>query len=332
MTRQSLQQYGLVAVILLLLVGVPLITGEPYVFHILCLIGINVIFACSLNAILNIGELNLAQAAFMGIGAYASTLLVMRLGVSFWVALPLAALMTSIFSLPIGFLTLRFKGAYFVLFTFLFAELVRILLSNFWIGLFGGIPGLTNIPKPRIQLGSLLQVTFDSKIPFYYLVLVLTLLTILVLRRIDTSRIGMVFKAISQSESLAESVGISTMKFKILGCATGCFFAGVAGSVYAHFVGIITPSDFGIHSVLAPIAYVVVGGMGSVFGPIVGTVFLMVFSHFFLRQFGFYELLLYGIIIVLIIRFMPEGLISIPRMLSSWFASRRRRADEVNGI
>ena len=95
---------------MLLLAGVPLITTEPYVFHILCLIGINVIFACSLNAILNIGELNLAQAAFMGIGAYASTLLVMRLGLSFWIALPAAALITAVFSLPIGFLTLRFRG------------------------------------------------------------------------------------------------------------------------------------------------------------------------------------------------------------------------------
>ena len=133
MSRQSLSQYGPSAAILLVLAGMPLITREPYVFHILCLIGINVIFACSLNAILNIGELNLAQAAFMGIGAYASTLLVVRLGISFWIALPAAALITVVFSLPIGFLTLRFKGAYFLFFTFLFAELVRILLSNFWI-------------------------------------------------------------------------------------------------------------------------------------------------------------------------------------------------------
>jgi branched-chain amino acid transport system permease protein len=139
----------------------------------------------------------------------------------------------------------------------------------------------------------------------------------------------MVFRGISQSETLAESIGISTMKFKILGCAIGCFFAGMAGSIYAHFVGIITPSDFAIHSVLAPIAYVVVGGMGSVFGPVIGTVFLMILSHFFLRQFGFYELLLYGIIIVLIIRFMPEGLIKIPRVFSSWYASSKWQAEKA---
>ena len=299
--------------LLILLFAIPLITQEPYTLHILCLIGINIIFACSINAILNVGELNLAQAAFMGIGAYSSTLLVMRLNLSFWFAMPIAMVITAIVSLPIGYLTLRFKGAYFLLFTFLFAELVRVLLSNFWISLFGGIPGLTNIPRPSIQWGDFIQFDFSSKVHFYYLILTLTLFTIFVMRRIDRSRIGMVFKAISLSHALSESIGISSMKFKILGCAMGCFFAGLAGSLYAHFVGIITPPDFSIHAVLAPIAYVVVGGIGSVFGPVIGTVFLMMLSHFFLRQFGFYELLIYGVIIVFIIRFMPEGLISIPR-------------------
>jgi branched-chain amino acid transport system permease protein len=312
--REIISPIGYIA-LLILLFAIPLMTQKPYTLHILCLIGINIIFACSINAILNVGELNLAQAAFMGIGAYSSTLLVMRLNLSFWFALPIAMIITAIVSLPIGYLTLRFKGAYFLLFTFLFAELVRVLLSNFWIELFGGIPGLTNIPRPSIYLGDLVRVDFSSKVHFYYLILTLTLFTIFVMRRIDRSRIGMVFKAISLSNALSESIGISSMKFKILGCAIGCLFAGLAGSLYAHFVGIITPPDFSIHAVLAPIAFVVVGGIGSVFGPIIGTVFLMILSHFFLRQFGFYELLIYGVIIVLIIRFMPEGLISLPRRL-----------------
>jgi branched-chain amino acid transport system permease protein len=242
----------------------------------------------------------------------------MRLGLAFWFALPLAALITAAISLLVGLLTLRFRGAYFLLFTFLFAELVRMLLSNFWIGTFGGIPGITNIPKPRIEVASLL-VTFDSKIEFYYLILFLTVTSILILRRIDQSRTGMIFSAISQSESLVESIGISTMRFKVLGVAIGCFFAGIAGSLHAHFVGIITPSDFAVHSVLAPIAYVVVGGMGTISGPVLGTVFLMTLSHFFLRELGFYELLVYGLIIVGIIRFMPQGIISLPRLISSRF-------------
>lgn len=299
--------------LLVLLFAVPVLTREPYRLHILCLIGINIIFACSLNLILSIGELNLAHAAFMGIGAYTSTLVVMRLDLPFWVALPLAMIAAAFISLPIGYLTLRFKGAYFLLFTFLFAELVRVLLSNFWIGLFGGIPGLTKIPPPSIDLGGLLRIDFSSKVHFYYLILILTLLTVLVIRRIDRSRIGLVFRALGQSDMLAESIGISSTKLKILGCAIGCLFAGMAGSLYAHFVGIITPPDFSVHAVLAPIAYVVVGGMGNVFGPIIGTCCLMMLSHFFLRQFGFYELLIYGVTIVFIIRFVPEGLMSLIR-------------------
>ncbi len=314
------------AILLVLLFAIPLITREPYTLHILCLIGINIILASSINAILNVGELNLGQAAFMGIGAYSSTLLVTRLNLTFWFALPAAMIITAIISLPMGYVTLRLKGAYFLLFTFLFAELVRVLLSNFWIGLFGGIPGLTNIPRPSIDIRGLLQVNFSSKAHFYYLILVLTLFTVLVMRRIDQSRMGLVFKALSQSSALAESIGISSMRFKILGCAIGCFFAGMAGSLYAHFVGVITPPDFSLHAVLAPIAYVVVGGIGSVLGPVVGTVFLMMLSHFFLRQFGLYELLIYGVIIVFIIRFMPEGLISLPRRLKTRLGKSYRTA------
>jgi branched-chain amino acid transport system permease protein len=99
----------------------------------------------------------------------------------------------------------------------------------------------------------------------------------------------------------------------------------LAGSLYAHFVGIITPQDFSVHAVLVPIAYVVVGGMGNIYGPVLGTSFLMVLSHFYLRQLGLYELLTYGIIIVLIIRFMPEGLISLPRVVTPWFANLSKR-------
>ncbi len=319
MHEKSRTRTVIIAAILACLAMTPLVTSEPYVFHILCLIGINIIFAASLNAILNIGELNLAQAAFMGIGAYSSTIIVTKCGLSFWFALPLASLITAAVSLLIGILTLRFKGAYFLLFTFLFAELVRILLSNFGIGLFGGIPGLTNIPKPRIEIPGIWLITFDSKIEFYYLILIITLAVITILSRIDRSRTGMIFSAISQSESLTESIGVNTTRFRIMGVAIGCFFAGTAGSLYAHFVGIITPTDFAVHSVLAPIAFVVVGGMGTVLGPVIGTSFLMVLSHFFLRELGFYELLVYGIIIVGIIRFMPEGLISIPRIISSRF-------------
>lgn len=317
MNKQRATAYIIYSAVCLLLFTMPLITVEPYVYHILCLIGINIIFACSLNAILNIGELNLAQSAFMGIGAYTSTLLVMKLSFPFWLALPIAMIVTGVVSLPVGFLTLRFKGAYFLLFTFLFAELVRIIMSNFWIGLFGGIPGLTNIPRPSINIPGWLQMNFSSNVEFYYLILILVIFTIFVMRRMDISRLGMVFRAISQSESLVESTGISAMKFKMLGCAIGCGFAGMAGSLYAHFVGIITPTDFSVHAVLAPIAYVVIGGMGNILGPVLGTTFLMVLSHFYLRQTGLYELLIYGVIIVVIIRFMPEGLISLPRMAVS---------------
>ncbi len=332
MNKSKVAVFSVYCACLILLLALPFITREPYVFHILCLVGINIIFACSLNVILNIGELNLAHSAFMGIGAYASALLVMKLSLCFWLAIPAAMVAAAIISIPIGFLTLRFKGAYFLLFTFLFAELIRMLLSNFWIGVFGGIPGLTNIPRPLIHIPGVVELDFKSNIQFYYLIAVLVLFSIIFMRRIDKSRLGMVFKAISQSETLAASTGISSLKIKIIACAVGCSFAGMAGSLYAHFVGIITPTDFSIHAVLAPIAYVVVGGMGTVFGPVIGTAFLMILSHFYLRQLGFYELLVYGCIIVFIIRFMPEGLIRMPHLIASLFGNDLKKSErETHG-
>ncbi len=301
---------------ILFLLIVPLLIKETYFIHIFCLIGINIIFACSIQTILNIGELNFAQAGFMGIGAYATTLFVMKLHISFWLAMPAAVIITAIASLPIGFLTLRFKGAYFLLFTFLFAELIRIVLSNFWIDIFGGIPGLTNIPSPSINIPGFLKITFNSDVHFYYLIVILTLFTVFFLRRLDKSTMGMVLKAIGQSDVLAESVGINCMKFKVMICAVGCLFAGLAGSLYAPFVGIITPYDFSINAILLPIAYVVIGGTESVYGPVTGTFILMILSNLFLRQLGLYEMLIYGLIIVFVIRFMPGGLISLSSRFS----------------
>ena len=128
----------------------------------------------------------------------------------------------------------------------------------------------------------------------------------------------MVFSAITQSDILSESVGISRTKSKIIGFVICCFFAGMAGSIYAHFIGIITPHDFSIQAMLIPVAYVVIGGIGSTFGPVIGTTLLMILSHFLLRYLGFYELLIYGCIIVLMIRFMPQGIIGLPHQITSW--------------
>jgi len=266
----------------------------------------------------------------MGIGAYTSTLLSIRLNLTFWLTLPFAGIVSMMIALPVGYITLRLKGAYFLMLTFAFAEIMRVLLSNFWIGFFGGIPGITNIPSPSINIPGLFQINFMSKVHYYYLALVLMLFTILMIYRIERSWIGMVFSAIREADTLAEAVGINRMRQKVLAFVIGCFFAGIAGSFYAHFIHIITPNDFDIHSLLLPIAYMIIGGVNSVAGPVAGTGVLMILSHFLLRQFGFYEMLIYGILTVIFILLLPQGLIGLPQQISFWVTKIRNRTGRVN--
>ena len=335
MAKKDLVRKAAWIILLIFLFLIPIITSETYTLHIFCFIAFQVIFASSLRLVLSVGELSLAHAAFMGIGAYTSALVSIKLNLSFWLALPMAGVVSMVIALPIGYISLRLRGAYFLMLTFAFAEIIRMLLSNFWIGFFGGIPGITNIPSPSIIIPGFLRIDFMSKAHYYYLALVLTLLTIFTMQRIEKSRIGMVFNAIKEADILAEAVGINRMRQKVLAFTIGCFFAGIAGSFYAHFIHIITPHDFALHALMLPAAYMIIGGMSSVAGPVVGTVVLMLLSHFFLRQFGFYEMLIYGILTVVFILLMPQGLIGLPRQVSlllSRLGGRMRAQDKNNGI
>ena len=304
-------------VLVALLFLLPLAIRDTYTLHLLCYIALNIIFAGSLRLIMAVGELSLAHAAFMGIGAYASALLTLRLDLQFLLALPLSGIIAAVIAYPIGLITLRLKGAYFLLITFAFAEVIRIILSNYWIGIFGGVPGITGIPAPVISFGTLLHFELSSKIQYYYLALVLMLLSVFAMRRLEKSRIGLVFDAIREEEILAESVGINRMRQKVLAFVIACFFAGIAGCYYAHFLHIITPHDFALHAILLPSAYVIIGGMGTIAGPVVGTTVLMLVSNFVLQEFGYYEMLIYGVLMVLVIILVPQGLISLPARIHS---------------
>ena len=311
----SRNKYILCGALLALLIAVPIILrSSPYMVHIFCLMFYYIIYSCSLYMIFSVGELSLAHAAFVGIGAYTSTLLMMKLNLSFWLALPTAAIASAMAALPIGYLTLRLKGMYFILVTLAFAEIVRVILSNFWIDVLGGIPGITNIPHPSITA---LSIDFSSKAHFYYLGLALVIISFLVMCRIEKSRIGLVFSSIRECENLAESVGINRMKHKKIAFVIGCFFASIAGSFYAHFVGIITPDDFALHGMLLPAAYMIIGGVGSIFGPLIGTIVMTSLSYFALKELAAFEMLAYGIIVILVLLFLPQGLISIPQRISS---------------
>jgi len=302
------RQLQLAALVLLLFL-VPLFLTSNFYLHMFIMTAVNIIMATSLWLILRSGQLSIGHAAFMAIGAYTSALLTMRAGLPFPMAMPLAGIMAAVIAVLIGYPTLRLKGLFFALVTFAFAEIVRSIFNSFGKDLFGGPSGISAIPHP-----SFFGIELATRASYYYLVLPLMLLTILVVYRIDKSRIGMNLVAISQADSLAESLGINIMKYKIVAFVIGSFFAGVAGSFFAHYLRHISPESFTFWLSVYVLIYVVVGGLGSIMGPIIGACTLSLFSESF-RTFGNYEPIVFGVALILVVMFLREGVVSLPGRL-----------------
>jgi branched-chain amino acid transport system permease protein len=255
------------------------------------------------------GQLTLGHAAYMAVGAYASTLLTMKIGLSFWLAFPLAGLISSLVALLIGYPTLRIKGVYFAIITFAFAEIVRLLIVH-WPSLLGGYGGIPNVPPPS----PIFNISFKSRIPFYYLILVLCLVTYVVMVRIDRSRIGKIFASIHESDTLAESIGINIMKYKITAFCIGCFFAGMSGSFYAHYFNFTSPEFFTIWQSVYCLVFVIVGGAGSVWGPLLGSFFMTLVPEL-LRVARELEPVIYAVILIAVMFVLPGGLVTLPARL-----------------
>jgi branched-chain amino acid transport system permease protein len=314
--------------ILIALFILPLLIRDPFYVDIMIMVTLNCMIALTWRVIMRLGQFSFGHAAFVGIGAYASALMVTKLGISFWISLPLSGLITAFISLMIGFPTLRLKGMFFAMTTWSFNEITRAIYIIFKKP-FGGMTGLYGIPAPNsIHFPGLFEVRFDSKTEFCYLAFVLFLITFLVLYRIEKSRIGMKFDAIRVDDDLAESVGINLMKHKCLAFAIACFFAGVAGSFYAHYFSFISPNSFETALSVNAIVYGMVGGLGSIFGPLLGASILTVIP-IFLHAAGFFKIIIYGVFLIAIILFLPEGLISLPeRAQMVWQQTKRRNGIE----
>jgi branched-chain amino acid transport system permease protein len=292
---------------LALLLALPLVGGDYYV-HILALVFTNVILAASLRPSLTCGQLNIGHSAFMSVGAYTSGLLARNLGVPFEVSLLAGALLATAVGLVIGYPSLRLRGVYFAMVTVAFVEVIR-LIAQLWVPLTRGMSGLSGIPKP-----SILGATLVTKTSQYYLALVLMLIVLLVLYKLESSRLGFIWKSIGMSDNLAQSLGINIAKHKLIAFALGCFFAGVAGAYYAHFIRFLFPPEFGFLMATNILVYNFVGGRGHFAGPIVGAVFLSLLSEPF--RGSPYETIFFSLAMLLTILFLPGGLITLPGKLA----------------
>jgi branched-chain amino acid transport system permease protein len=297
---------------------IPLFIKGPYTLHILTQVGINIILASSLRLINTSGQISLGHGGMMLIGAYTSTLLVMKLGLSSWAAFVLAGLVAGGFAFLVGFPLVRLKGIYFAMATVFLAQII-ILTTMQWRSLTGGSGGIVNIPRPDpILILGLLNIDFASKVDFFYFILVLTLLSLLVIYAIERSRIGLTWLAIQQNNSLTESIGVNTAALKVLGFSIGSFFAGIAGAFYSQYMGVIYPSNFGFIFAIYIVIYMIVGGVRSFYGPILGA-FLLTLLPELLSDLQRYQPFVFVAILMLIIFFLPDGLIDLPRRLKRLF-------------
>ena len=295
----------LIALLIVFALVFPLIYADNrYVLHVMTIGFIFTISVYGMNIIAGFtGQLSLAHAGFFAIGAYSLGILTTRTEMNFWLALLLAVLITSAVGLLLGAIALRTKEHFFAIYTLIVGYLIYLLIDK-WDGLTGGVRGLIGIPIPD-PIGPL---NFESATSMYYLVLFFLLLSILIAVRIVRSLTGRTYIAIRNSEELAQTLGINTKVNKLVSFVISVAYAGLAGALYASLTRFIGPDVASTNMVFNFLMYLIVGGIGTLSGPLVGTM-LFIWLEQFLTSYLVYHLLIFGPILVVMVIFFPTGIV-----------------------
>ena len=292
----------------------PLVLNEPFYHHILISCAIHVILAVSLGIIVGyLGELSLAHAAFYGIGAYTSALLTLRLGVPFLPAFTAAILLAGLFGFLIGIPALRLSGHYFAIATLGFQGIVILLIISM-VDITRGPMGLPGIPG----LGDIhffsWTISFKSKITYFYLSSLVAAIVIFLTSNLMRHKHGRAFMATREDPMLAASIGVSPRNFRMLAFVISTAMAGAAGSLYSHYALFISPDSFHLPESVYIATMVIIGGRSTISGPIIGAVVLTTLPEL-LRFTGSLQFVLYGLMLMIVVIFMPEGIIGIVNRL-----------------
>lgn len=284
---------------------VPLLMRDVFFLHMIVLALLFVILLMGLNLVTGLtGQISLCQAAFYGIGAYTSAILTLHYHFPFWVALPAAALVAMVFGAALGFPTAKLHSHYLALATIGFGEII---VNLFRSGgeLTGGANGLNSIPAP-----SIFSFRFSGPASYYFLVLTCLILVYITTHRLVNSQVGKAFISIGENEIAAECAGINVMKYKILAFMLSAGYAGLAGSLYAHFDSFIGPESFGTHFSILYFCVIVIGGFGNLLGTVLGA-FIITVGQEYLRSFAQYQMILFGAVVILLMNVAPRGIAGI---------------------
>jgi branched-chain amino acid transport system permease protein len=330
-------KHALTAVWLLFLFSIPQWMSDLYVLHVLIMTGIFIIAAMSLNLLLGYtGQLSLGHVAFFGLGAYVSSLMSLGFEVTIWpdVKIGMAAkpvwfamlcgiAVAGLAGWAIGRLAFKVRGAYFVIVTISFAEVIRLVALN-WLELTQGPMALNNIPALRLGTPEIFQLSFLRKPSFYYLVLVVAIVSYIIIRRIVDSRAGRAMIALRENEPLATSVGVDVTHYLVLATVVSAAMAGAAGTLYAHYVRIVDPDVFLFIYTVTMVIMVVTGGKGTLAGPIVGGIIfgLMPETLRAMQIVPEVQWIIYGVLMILVVYFLPEGIVP---ALRNWWQRRQEK-------
>jgi branched-chain amino acid transport system permease protein len=294
-----IRKYGIAVIFLVLSIFPPLFLSQ-YWLHTMIISLFYVMMASSWNLIAGFtGQVSFAHAAFSAVGAYASGMLAVNLGVPPWIGILIGTGVAGVLGLGLGYLCIRMGGIYLSLTTLGFSEILRIVITN----------------EDRWTRGTMgLQVpgffTEYSKASYYYLFLVVTVLFLIVIYKIINSETGLTFRAVLNDELAASSSGINTIRVRVLAFTISSAMAGLAGGLYGHYLMLITPDISSLGQMFLVLAMAVIGGMGSFAGPIIGSFVLEILSEY-IRIYGEYHVLLFGLVALAMARFAPEGMMGI---------------------
>lgn len=287
----------------------PLIVQSEYILNVAVFVGIYIILTSGLN-ITNgyAGLFSFGHAAFYGIGAYTAAILATRYGTPFWLTLPLAGLVAGVFGVAIALPTLRLTGIFLALITIGFQEIVYLVTLN-WISLTRGPMGIPGVPPATIW-----GVALSGNRGYYYLILALDVAVLFILSRIIKSRVGRAFVAIREDELAAQSVGIAVFPSKVLAFVISTVLAGIAGGFFAHHARFVSADSFRLDETFIILTMLIVGGMGTLIGPVIGAAFLVILPEAsrFLADF---RDLVYGLILIGVILFRPQGIAGVPGII-----------------
>jgi branched-chain amino acid transport system permease protein len=299
----------------------PFFLKGNYLLNVLVFVGINTILAVGLNLLLGYaGQISLGHAAFFGMGAYISGIITSRFPVDPFLIMILAAFLAGVLAFVIGFPILKLKGHYLAMATLGFG-IIMYIIFNETVEWTGGPSGLSGIPNLRI--GSFV---FDNDLNNYYLVWVFTLAVMLLSINLSRSRIGRALRAIHDSEVAARVMGVNSRILKVQIFTVSAVFSAIAGSLYAHVMTFIAPASFGFSFSVELLTMVVIGGLGSIYGSFLGAAILTILPEF-LRVFQDFDIVVYGLMLILMTMFMPGGLISGMEKAMQYVMAKIRRKE-----